>query len=79
MKTTTDFLTHKRSRKCSLRFRDSHGTGLRLCCWDKEENTNYPEHQICRKAKALNSYTLRRMKIKNVLWVVLNFLRLLRP
>jgi len=41
------------------------GAGLRLCCWDKGGNTNYPKHNICRKVTALNSYTVRRMKVKN--------------
>jgi len=59
------FRTHRRSRICSVRMRDSHRAGLWLCCWDKERNTHYPEHQICRKVTALNSYTERRMKIKN--------------
>jgi hypothetical protein len=59
--------------------RNSHGTGLRLCCWDKGRNTNYPEHQICRKANALNSYTVREIKIKNGFWVALIFLNCLGP
>jgi hypothetical protein len=47
-------------------------------CRVKGRNTNYPE-QICRKATAVNSYTVRRMKIINGFWVALNFLGLLRP
>jgi hypothetical protein len=45
--------------------RRSYGAGLWLCCLDKGENTNNPEHQICRKGNGLNSYTVRRIKIKN--------------
>ena len=33
-KTTIGFRTHKRSRTCSVRMRDSNGAGLWLCCWD---------------------------------------------
>jgi hypothetical protein len=37
------------------------------------------EHQICTKLTALNSYTVRRIRIKSGFWVALNFLGLLRP
>jgi hypothetical protein len=45
--------------------RDSNGAGLWLCSWDKRGNMKYPEHQICKKVTALNSYTESRIKIKN--------------
>jgi hypothetical protein len=32
---------------------------------DKGGNTNYPEYQISRRGKALNSYTVRRINMKN--------------
>ena len=70
---------HKRSRTCCARMRDSHGAGLWFCCWDKGGNTHYPEHQICRKANALSSYTERRINFKNGFGAALNFFGLLRP
>jgi hypothetical protein len=70
---------HKRSHTCCARMRDSHGAGLWFCCWDKGGNTHYPEHQICRKANALSSYTERRINFKNGFGAALNFFGLLRP